>query len=192
MNSCRNSDPLRSNDLGDFGGSVTPAIRSRLTEAYRWIHANRPRALDMTATLLSSLHDHLSGRLRSICLAAGMSSKQYQHVDEGINGDGISVAALMVLLEAAPASVVPSLADVLGPLGYEIRRKDAIRPVATAYEDAATLAERAGSMQGLVVRALSDGYLDPQEARDVCRAAESLRSAADSMEAHPRKIGAKA
>lgn len=190
MNPCRHLDPLSTRCLGEAGGSITPAIRARLTEAYRWIHANRPRALDMTAELCSSLHDHFAGRLRSVCLAAGMSDKQYGHLDEGINGDGISVAALMVLLEAAPASVIPALANVLFPLGYEIKRRDS-RPVASAFEDAATLAERAGSMQGLVVRALADGHLDPTEARDVCKAADSLRAAADAMEAHARKIGAK-
>jgi len=180
----KKSDVSAEFGLGDSEGTVTLAIRERLAGAYKGLHANRPAALDMTATLLAGVHDGLAGRMRTICLAAGIGDKGYQHINEGVNGDGISVAVLMVLLEAAPASVVPAIADVLDGLGYEVRRKAAARPVTSVFEASAHVSEKVGRLQATAFRAVSDGVIDKEEARDIRHDIADLKEVVRELEAH--------
>lgn len=191
MKSCKEFGPSSLDALGDMGGHDALANRERAGVAYKGLHSNAPQALDLFAALNVAIQDEFAGRVKGICLEAGLSEKQYRHVNEGLNGDGYPAVMMALLWNAAPKSFAAVLDRVLKPMGYEVHKRVDIKPVETAHESAANLAERAGSLQGVVVRALSDGRFDPTEARDVVRAAESLRSAADSMEAHARAIGVK-
>jgi len=118
MNSRNDSALSESLEIGDHDAHDSLANRERLGVAYKALHSNAPRALDLFAALNVAIQDEFAGRTKGICLAAGMSEKQYQHIVKGLNGDGYPAVILAVLWEAAPQSMARVIGRVFAPMGY--------------------------------------------------------------------------
>lgn len=172
--------------LGDGESCDSLAIRDRLSSAYKALAMACPRALDHHAALNASLHDGFAGRLRTLCRVNGLTDAQYAHFVEGLAGDGYSVALLMVLLEAAPATVAQALDDVLQPLGFEVRRRETAKPTTAIHEVGANVSERVGTLSATTFRALRDGKIDREEASDISKDIAALETVVAELKAHAR------
>lgn len=96
----------------------------RLGVAYKGLRSTAPKALQVFALLNMALLEAYEGRVRSICLSAGLTQKQYQHFEDGLHGDGYAAVMLAVLIEASPSRFVAAINRVLDHYGYKpITRK---------------------------------------------------------------------
>lgn len=127
----RESDPLTARAIGDDCGHDAASNRDRLGGAYKSLHSHVPSALDAFAALNVALQDEFSGRLKSICLGAGLSESQYRHFDDGLNGQGYPAVMLAILMDAAPARFIRACGRMFAAHGYEIRQLPERVPVET-------------------------------------------------------------
>jgi len=174
--------------IGEREPVDTLAVRNRLTGAYKGLHANIPAALDAYALLMSQMQDRINGSLLPVCRSLGMTPKQYQHISEGLNGDGVPGAYLVALLVARPGCVVPAFATMFDALGYELTPKQQTAPRLTANEAGAALSEKVGALQAETFRSLADGKFDREEARRVRECIAGAEGVLRELKAHAKKV----
>jgi hypothetical protein len=161
------------------------AIRENLAERCQLLGELEPRALDVAAAALGSLHEVVNGRMTEL---RGAGSPEHMR-RRCLGRDGLSVECLAYLALHAPDGVAALLRVIAGVVGYSVTPDEpdecASVPVELAH------AERAigDALAGITERI--EGGLTPEEAAECDALVHDLERHIRSLEAalHETALG---